>query len=112
MQGQLEIQLEQLSQKVEALERLIERFRLELLNSLELAHHSASPAPTTNYLGGMSEHRDILAETPPQQHHPQDGQDLPPEMQIQRLMAQLTAAYSRIATLEEQLVACRIQSSR
>jgi len=112
MQGQLEMQLEQLSQKVEALEGLIERFRLELLNSLDLAHHPAQPAPQTNYLGGMSEHRDILVESPPQQTYAQDGQDLPPEMQIQRLMAQLTAAYSRIATLEEQLVACRIHSSR
>jgi len=112
MQGQLETQLEQLSQKVEALEGLIERFRLELLNSLDLAHHPAPSAPQTNYLGGMSEHRDILVESPPQQTYAQDGQDLPPEMQIQRLMAQLTAAYSRIATLEEQLVACRIHSNR
>jgi uncharacterized coiled-coil protein SlyX len=31
-----------------------------------------------------------------------------PEMQVQRLSAQLTAAYSRIAALEEQLLAQRI----
>ena len=111
MQGQLESQLEQLSRKVEALEALIERFRLELLNSLDLAHASAHTVPHSNYLGSISEHRDILVELPPQPNHVPDGQELPPEMQIQRLMAQLTAAYSRIATLEEQLVACRMQNS-
>ena len=38
-----------------------------------------------------------------------DGQViLPPEMQVQRLTAQLTAAYSRIAALEEQLLSRRI----
>ena len=34
---------------------------------------------------------------------------MPPEMQVQRLTAQLTAAYSRIAALEEQLLSRRIQ---
>ncbi|MEM6714646.1 MAG: hypothetical protein AAF622_06200 [Cyanobacteria bacterium P01_C01_bin.147] len=34
---------------------------------------------------------------------------LSPEIQIQRLTAQLTAAYNRIATLEEQLLASRAQ---
>ncbi|WP_013323384.1 hypothetical protein [Gloeothece verrucosa] len=33
---------------------------------------------------------------------------LPPEIQIRRLTAQLTAAYNRIAVLEEQLLARRI----
>jgi prefoldin subunit 5 len=112
MQGQLELQLEQLSRKVEALEALIERFRSELLNSLYSVHASVHTTPQSNYLGSISEHRDILVELPPQPNHVQDGQDLPPEMQIQRLMAQLTAAYSRIAALEEQLVACRMQNNR
>ncbi|MEO0407987.1 MAG: hypothetical protein AAF289_11610 [Cyanobacteria bacterium P01_A01_bin.135] len=35
---------------------------------------------------------------------------LTPEVQTQRLMAQLTAAYNRIAALEEQLLDCRIKS--
>ena len=34
---------------------------------------------------------------------------MPPEMQVQRLTAQLTAAYSRIAALEEQLLSQRVQ---
>ncbi|MCS6782807.1 MAG: hypothetical protein RMI89_11045 [Gloeomargarita sp. SKYBB_i_bin120] len=110
MQGQLEEQLQQLSRKVEDLERLIERFRAELLHSLELMQQGLPLHPMpSGYLGNLSEHRDILTESIPQPHTTPDHQDLPLEMQIQRLMAQLTAAYSRIATLEEQLVACRLQ---
>lgn len=39
-------------------------------------------------------------------HHIKE-QDLSPQIQIQRLTAQLTAAYNRIAALEEQLLAKR-----
>lgn len=38
---------------------------------------------------------------------PSSEKDLTPEMQVQRLMAQLTAAYNRIAGLEEQLMSRR-----
>jgi hypothetical protein len=54
------------------------------------------------------EHKDILADVGytdvdahGAEHH------LTPEIQIQRLTAQLTAAYNRIAALEEQLIAKR-----
>jgi hypothetical protein len=40
-------------------------------------------------------------------HHQIVEQDLSPQVQIQRLTAQLTAAYNRIAALEEQLLAKR-----
>lgn len=40
-------------------------------------------------------------------HHQIKEQDLSPQIQIQRLTAQLTAAYNRIAALEEQLLAKR-----
>jgi hypothetical protein len=40
-------------------------------------------------------------------HHQIKEQDLSPQIQIQRLTAQLTAAYTRIAALEEQLLAKR-----
>jgi hypothetical protein len=36
------------------------------------------------------------------------GKSMSQELQMQRLMAQLTAAYNRIAALEEQLMAQRI----
>ncbi len=40
-------------------------------------------------------------------HHQLNEQELSPQVQIQRLTAQLTAAYNRIAALEEQLLANR-----
>ncbi|MEM9156061.1 MAG: hypothetical protein AAGB13_13680 [Cyanobacteria bacterium P01_F01_bin.33] len=36
------------------------------------------------------------------------GQEMAPEAQVQRLTAQLTAAYNRIAALEEQLLSQRL----
>lgn len=54
-------------------------------------------------------HKDVLVDA----KYPDSGsqsreKDLAPEIQIQRLTAQLTAAYNRIAALEEQLLAKRI----
>lgn len=58
------------------------------------------------------DHKDILKE---QNNSGKTGSNayysetyLPPEIQIRRLTAQLTAAYNRIAVLEEQLLARRI----
>ncbi|MEO0867664.1 MAG: hypothetical protein AAFY17_04280, partial [Cyanobacteria bacterium J06642_11] len=62
-------------------------------------------------LNGLEEaldHKDILNDEP---HFGLDqltgNQSLSPEIQVQRLTAQLTAAYNRIAALEEQLLAYR-----
>jgi hypothetical protein len=54
-------------------------------------------------------HRDILVDQDPvlvQDHG--NSKPMSQELQMQRLMAQLTAAYNRIAALEEQLIAQRI----
>ncbi len=58
------------------------------------------------------EHKDVLLEDEPPQPIPSTVHEfaVSSEIQIRRLMAQLTAAYNRIATLEEQLLACRMQS--
>jgi hypothetical protein len=55
------------------------------------------------------EHKDVLSDLIYTDHeaHGTD-RNLTPEIQIQRLTAQLTAAYNRIAALEEQLIAKRI----
>jgi hypothetical protein len=56
-----------------------------------------------------STHRDILTDQEPimiQDHG--NNKPMSQELQMQRLMAQLTAAYNRIAALEEQLIAQRI----
>ena len=54
------------------------------------------------------EHKDVLADGTCLDRNRQSGEkELTPEIQIQRLTAQLTAAYNRIAALEERLLAQR-----
>ena len=61
-----------------------------------------------NGLDEAFDHKDILNDEP---HFGLDqltgNQSLSPEIQVQRLTAQLTAAYNRIAALEEQLLTYR-----
>ncbi|BAY32919.1 MULTISPECIES: hypothetical protein [unclassified Tolypothrix] len=55
------------------------------------------------------EHKDVLADGIYSDMNRQGGEKtISPEIQIQRLTAQLTAAYNRIAALEEQLLRERI----
>ncbi|MEH2443382.1 hypothetical protein [Nostoc sp.] len=54
------------------------------------------------------EHKDVLTDGIYLDMHRQSGDNITPEIQIQRLTAQLTAAYNRIAALEEQLLRERI----
>ena len=57
------------------------------------------------------QHKDVLADGTSLDKYRQSGEkELTPEIQIQRLTAQLTAAYNRIAALEEQLLAQRKNS--
>lgn len=54
-------------------------------------------------------HKDVLADTSFIDTGSSNREkELTPEVQIQRLTAQLTAAYNRIAALEEQLLAQRV----
>lgn len=58
------------------------------------------------------EHKDVLIDGNNEitnSHHNSD-KALSADIQVQRLTAQLTAAYNRIAALEEQLLARRIHS--
>ena len=63
-------------------------------------------------IGSSMEHKDVLIDVNgiDKYSHQSSEKDLSPEIQIQRLTAQLTAAYNRIAALEEQLLARRIHS--
>jgi hypothetical protein len=56
----------------------------------------------------LMEHKDVLVDNPSDSCMQGGDKGLSPEIQIQRLTAQLTAAYNRIAALEEQLLAQRI----
>ncbi len=57
------------------------------------------------------EHKDVLVDVRfPETDHQGGDRPLSLEVQVQRLTAQLTAAYNRIAALEEQLLSKRITS--
>lgn len=61
------------------------------------------------YSDPSMEHKDVLVDNHGSEASIQGGErPLSPEIQIQRLTAQLTAAYNRIAALEEQLLAQRV----
>jgi hypothetical protein len=62
-------------------------------------------------LDEQMEHKDVLVDVRYPEAEPQGGERvLSPEVQVQRLTAQLTAAYNRIAALEEQLLSKRMAS--
>lgn len=69
------------------------------------------PAQGYSSVKTAMEHKDVLADgTSLATHRKSSEKELTPEIQIQRLTAQLTAAYNRIAALEEQLLSQRIHS--
>jgi predicted nucleic acid-binding Zn-ribbon protein len=63
-------------------------------------------------LDSVMEHKDVLMDGKSELTHSQQNSEnaLSADIQVQRLTAQLTAAYNRIAALEEQLLARRIHS--
>jgi hypothetical protein len=69
--------------------------------------YSGRPGPSA--LDTVCEHKDILLDDAfsSLEHHTSET-NLSQDVQIQRLTAQLTAAYNRIAALEEQLLAGRV----
>ena len=67
------------------------------------------PVQSYSSLRQTMEHKDVLADGNGLDTHVKSSEkQLTPEIQVQRLTAQLTAAYNRIAALEEQLLAQRI----
>jgi chromosome segregation ATPase len=109
----IETKLSQVSEKIDALHAKIEELSGNLSdinlwqqqNSEPLTPSRASYKALNN---DLSNHKDVLSD---ERHHSgglQDsGANLSLDVQIQRLTAQLTAAYGRIAALEEQLLSRR-----
>ncbi|HHP7230318.1 MAG TPA: hypothetical protein ACFCUY_05600 [Xenococcaceae cyanobacterium] len=116
-------QIKELQEKVDRLHQLVERIGSQL-NTLTTESKSVtedysatassnspyhSNSPRTDSLYSMS-HKDILVDDNSNSTSSLSSseQELSPEIQIRRLTAQLTAAYNRIAALEEQLLSSRI----
>lgn len=119
----LQQQLNALSSKVDSLHQIIEQVSVrvsEIVSECKLGseqnHHTEMNAVIgqrhTRGFHGIDpsmEHKDVLVDGDGLDTAMQNNErQLTPEIQIQRLTAQLTAAYSRIAALEEQLIAQRI----
>jgi hypothetical protein len=123
----LQTQMVELDRKVDRLNEIVERLSHQItviasdkpqsepeIDSLSFMSQSVSHSSTKakhNYFGEVMEHKDILLDDANSRNNinPKNEQSLSPEIQIRRLTAQLTAAYNRIAALEEQLLACRIK---
>lgn len=108
-----------LSNRVDTLHQLLEQIDCKVSDLLVRQDTSVDAGrpkfgvspPERMVANGLEEaidHKDILNDEP---HFGLDqltgSQVLSPEIQVQRLTAQLTAAYNRIAALEEQLLAFR-----
>jgi hypothetical protein len=117
-----------LNTKIDTLHQVIEQINarvLEAISTQNLPHQVSEPSQSSDMMFGsvsdtsaqlsyqsldsMLDHKDILADG---DYFEAEGQSrdrvIDPNIQIQRLTAQLTAAYNRIAALEEQLLSRRV----
>jgi hypothetical protein len=112
--NRLDQQIETLNQSIAQLSQyvvsLLEERKLRMaVPSPDLIGHSHHSNQNRRYREMMLESKDILLEeTDAAMGMPRSEKVMSPELQIQRLTAQLTAAYNRIAALEEQLLAQRV----
>ncbi len=121
----LQQQINLISTKVDALHQLIEQLSSKLsdvaieckFGATQLQHPEGSATvqhqsyQTYAGPGSRMEHKDVLTDRNGADSMTHSGdRPLAPEVQVQRLTAQLTAAYNRIAALEEQLLSKRIHS--
>lgn len=113
-----------LEQKIDRLYAIVEHLSNRLDDSLQLRQpteesltpdvdHSLSESPAESHqraIRALMEHKDVLLDddTSIGRNTASDGEEVSSEIQIRRLNTQLTAAYNRIAALEEQLLAQRI----
>jgi predicted nuclease with TOPRIM domain len=113
-----------LEQKIDRLYAVVEHLTQRLDESMQISEqistHShqwttqesvgENPDPHHRGCNAMMGHKDVLLDddTNTSRTTASDGEEVSPEIQIRRLNTQLTAAYNRIAALEEQLLAQRI----
>jgi hypothetical protein len=105
----LQQQLATVNAKLEAMHQKIEVLSTQISELLASRSGSVAPAAVSSgYASSAITHRDVLEDKDPMVENEARGKSMSQELQVQRLMAQLTAAYNRIAALEEQLLSQRI----
>jgi len=112
-----------LTNKIDALHQVVDRVNNQVTALTATQARAASPyepgagrppysstsRPKTGALEAACEHKDVLLDSSYLDLDRQNTETtFSPDVQIQRLTAQLTAAYNRIAALEEQLMAARV----
>lgn len=119
----LQKQVLDLSDKIDSLHGLVEQLtdRVTGIAAFQERYQNADPSVNAGAINQQPvaihrtvdpsmTHKDILSDEPQMEgEKSSSSQLLSPEIQIQRLTAQLTAAYNRMAALEEQIMACRFQ---
>lgn len=125
-------QLMALSAKIDTLYQLVDQIHAQITAALPVdspgqardwvgepsappnspVYQSLHASPTHSPTHALElEHRDVLVDNDYVQiDNPSGDPSITTEVQVQRLTAQLTAAYNRIAALEEQLLARRVHS--
>jgi hypothetical protein len=106
----LQQQLATVNAKLEAMCQQIEVLSAQVseLSSSRTVPGSSSGSLNGGYSAPSIVHRDVLEDEDPMIANEARGKSMSQELQMQRLMAQLTAAYNRIAALEEQLLSQRV----
>ena len=121
----LQIQITELEDKIDNLRKLVERIGEQVnilvkeksatsgaysLSSNYSRNNSLTPEKNDNF--SLTNHKDIIMDESSESiiSSTNNDSELSTEIQIRRLTAQLTAAYNRIAALEEQLLTYRIPS--
>jgi len=114
----LEKQILTLTEKVNAIYEVIERLDMRLsqalsdssLEKLPVIERYREKKQPQEYDFQELEHKDVLIDriVYPEINYQATDRQITPEIQIQRLTTQLTAAYHRIAALEEQLLRQRV----
>jgi hypothetical protein len=129
-------QISTLAHKVDAIYQILERLDRDVFNLGEKQSHRGNSDNFDRLFNGHNDHhngndngngnghdrhserewiiaqQDTLIDSTGLEinYHKIESPDLSPQVQIQRLTAQLTAAYNRIAALEEQLLSKRWHS--
>lgn len=122
----LQIQISEMRDKIDKLHQLIEQlaFQVKDLSAQQPKRTEHDSYSLPNFASGAASfispdgesdyqltHKDILVDDNSSTSSANSSSEtLSPDTQIRRLTAQLTAAYNRIAALEEQLLTYRIHS--
>jgi hypothetical protein len=109
MDDQSQKKFEMIEQTLEELKKAMAVLPVRIAEALNQKELHPKPQASSYATAYRQPEKDILGEEEEITSKPStNGKLITPEIQVQRLTAQLTAAYNRIAALEEQLLSRRV----